>query len=78
MNAAYSSQTCPVCGWVDAKNRHGDVFKCQKCGFTCDADQVSGINLKMRLHDEEITRYMPYKKVKELLLQRYYQKQQAN
>jgi transposase len=77
-NAAYSSQTCPMCGWVDAKNRHGDVFKCQKCGFTCDADQVSGINLKGRLHDEEITRYTPYKKVKEILLQRYYQKQQAN
>ncbi|SHF18226.1 ABC transporter [Desulfofundulus australicus DSM 11792] len=27
---------------VDAKNRHGNLFKCPKCGFTCDADQVSG------------------------------------
>lgn len=78
VNAAYSSQTCPMCGWLDAKNRHGDVFKCRKCSFTTDADNVAALNLKLRLHDEEITRYMPYKKVKELLLQRYYQKQQAN
>ena len=80
-NAAYSSQTCPVCGWVDAKNRSGDVFKCQKCGFTCDADQVSSINLKRRLHDEEITRCTLHKKVKEILLRRHEEglkKQQAN
>lgn len=78
VNAAYSSQTCPMCGWVDAKNRRGDVFKCLKCGFEAGADSVAALNLKLRLHDEEITRYMSYKKVKELLLRRYYQKQQAN
>ncbi|NHM27256.1 transposase [Desulfofundulus sp. TPOSR] len=78
VNAAYSSQTCPVCGWVDAKNRCGDVFKCRKCNFEADADNVAALNLKLRLYDEKITRYMPYKNVKELLLQRYYQKQQAN
>lgn len=61
VNAAYSSQTCPMCGWVEAKNRRGDVFKCRKCGFTADADHVAALNLKLRLHDEEITRYMPYK-----------------
>ncbi|CAB3389512.1 zinc ribbon domain-containing protein [Kyrpidia spormannii] len=75
-NAAYSSQGCPQCGWVDAKNRNGDIFKCRQCGFTADADQVAAMNLKKRLHDEEITRYIPYKRVKEILLQRYYQ--QAN
>ena len=74
-NAAYSSQECPECGWVDAKNRHGDIFKCRKCSFAADADHVSALNLKKRLHDGEITRYVPYKKVKELLLQRYQQKQ---
>lgn len=74
-NAAYSSQECPQCGWVDAKNRNGDIFKCRHCGFTADADQVAAINLKKRLHDEEITRYTPYKKVKAILLQRYYLKQ---
>lgn len=77
-NVAYSSQTCPMCGWVDAKNRNGDVFKCRRCGFEADADHVAALNLKTRLYDEEITRYMPYKKVKEILLQRYQEKQQAN
>ncbi|MFZ5435932.1 MAG: zinc ribbon domain-containing protein [Bacillota bacterium] len=28
VNAAYSSQECPRCSWVD-----GDNFKCRKCGF---------------------------------------------
>jgi len=73
-NAAYSSQRCPRCGWVDAKNRHGDEFKCRKCGFISDADQVAAINLKERLYDEEITRYTAHKKVKDILLQRYYVK----
>jgi len=78
VNAAYSSQECPECGWVEAKNRSGDAFKCRKCGFAADADHVAAMNLKKRLHDEEITRYMPYKKIKELLLQRYQARQQAN
>ncbi|WP_035107505.1 zinc ribbon domain-containing protein [Desulfovirgula thermocuniculi] len=71
VNAAYSSQTCPVCGWVDPQNRKGDIFECRECGFTADADQVAAMNLKARLHDEEITRYTPRSKVKEILLRRY-------
>lgn len=78
VNAAYSSQVCPMCGWVEAKNRHGDVFKCRKCGFEADADNVAALNLKLRLYDTEITRHMPYKRVKELLLRRYHQRQQSN
>ncbi len=74
VNAAYASQECPVCHWVDPQNRNGDVFKCRKCGFTGDADQVNAVNVKGRLHDEEITRYTPYRKVKEILLRRYYEK----
>jgi transposase len=77
-NAAYSSQECPDCGWVDAGNRHGDVFKCRKCGFTADADQVAAINLKKRMKDKEITRHTPYKRVKQLLLQRYRDKREAS
>lgn len=75
VNAAYTSQTCPKCGWVGAKNRHGDVFTCRRCGYTADADYVAAVNLKSRLHDEEITRYMPYKEVKEVLIRRYRKKQ---
>ncbi len=75
VNAAYTSQQCPQCGWVDARNRSGDTFKCRKCGFTADADLVGAVNLKTRLLDTEITRYTPYRKVKEILLQRYQQRQ---
>ncbi|MFZ5436913.1 MAG: hypothetical protein ACOZCF_11580 [Bacillota bacterium] len=28
-----------MCGWLDAKNRSGDNFKCRKCGFDADVDQ---------------------------------------
>ncbi|WP_041570908.1 zinc ribbon domain-containing protein [Candidatus Desulforudis audaxviator] len=77
-NAAYSSQTCPMCGWLDTKNRSGDNFKCRKCGFDADVDHVAAMNLKRRLRDAEISRYTPHEKVKGVLLRRYYQKQQAN
>ena len=70
-NAAYSSQACPECGWVDPRNREGDGFTCRKCGFAADADRVAARNLKGRLHDEEITRHTPRKKVKQILLSRY-------
>ena len=34
VNAAYTSQTCPVstCGDVHKDNRHGERFHCLKCG----------------------------------------------
>lgn len=75
VNAAYTSQQCPQCGWVDARNRSGDTFQCRKCGFSADADLVGAVNLKTRLRDTAITRYILYRKVKEILLQRYQQRQ---
>ncbi len=33
-----TSQRCPVCGFVDADNRHGDHFKCLRCGVELHAD----------------------------------------
>jgi transposase len=36
--AAYSSQTCSVCGYVDKANRHGETFYCLKCGYAEHAD----------------------------------------
>ncbi|MGB9826741.1 MAG: zinc ribbon domain-containing protein, partial [Desulfofundulus sp.] len=74
VNVAYASQECPVCHWVDPRNRDGDIFKCRRCGFTADADQVNAINVKNRLHDEEITKHTPYRKVKEVLLRRHYER----
>ncbi|MBE3564008.1 MAG: transposase [Hydrogenibacillus schlegelii] len=71
VNAAYSSQTCPVCGFVDAKNRNGDRFHCQNCGFTGDADHVAAMNILARLHDPEIRRSTPKEKVLAILKQRF-------
>ncbi|MBE3564062.1 MAG: transposase [Hydrogenibacillus schlegelii] len=71
VNAAYSSQTCPACGSVDAKNRNGDRFHCRQCGFTGDADHVAAINILARLHDPEIRRSMAKEKVLAILKRRY-------
>lgn len=32
INPAYSSQTCPACGFVDNRSRNGDGFCCVACG----------------------------------------------
>src|SRR5262245_16841250 len=32
VNPAYTSQTCPECGYLEKANRKGDEFQCQKCG----------------------------------------------
>src|SRR5262249_17527972 len=41
VNPAYTSQTCPECGYLEKSNRKGDVFQCQKCGHRGDADQIA-------------------------------------
>lgn len=71
VNAAYSSQTCPSCGFVDAKNRNGDRFRCRNCGFTGDADHVAAVNILARLHDPEIRRSTPKEKVFAILKRRF-------
>ncbi len=71
VNTAYSSQTCPACGWVSRDNRHGDTFLCQKCRHRDDADRVAASNLKARLNDPEITLWAPRERVKVILLKRY-------
>lgn len=71
VNPAYSSQTCPACGFVHKDNRQGDKFQCLHCGHTDDADRVAAINLKARLFDPEIRLWTPKAKVKEILLARF-------
>jgi putative transposase len=47
--AAYSSQTCSVCGHVDAANRASQaVFRCTSCGHTEHADLNAPKVLKQR------------------------------
>jgi transposase len=71
VNAAYTSQTCPICGSVHKKNRIADKFKCTNCAFEGQADQVAAMNLVERYHDQEITRYMPHGVVKQILTARF-------
>ena len=49
----YSSQTCPVCGHIDAKSRNGKQFHCTLCGHTDDADHNASVVLKNRATDQE-------------------------
>ena len=49
VDAAYTSQECSVCGYVDAGNRRTrDEFKCLECGFSCGADVNASRNIVMR------------------------------
>lgn len=49
VDPAYSSQTCPVCGFTDSGNRLGSLFRCGRCGHEGHADVVAAINLVGRV-----------------------------
>jgi len=75
----YTSQVCPICGWLDKNNRHGSKFRCRRCGFSADADVVGALNIGERFSDVELLalaeRYwydkdLRREKIKELLLAR--------
>ena len=46
----YTSQQCPVptCGHIDSRNRVGEIFKCQACGYSGNADIVAALNIEGR------------------------------
>jgi putative transposase len=50
VHAAYTSQTCPVCGHVHENNRKSqECFKCECCGYEANADENSSVNIKNRV-----------------------------
>jgi putative transposase len=49
VSPTYTSQRCSKCGWVRKGNRKSKRFKCDKCGFTQDADLNASINLSLEL-----------------------------
>jgi transposase len=71
VNAAYSSQTCPACGYLDPLNRKRDRFQCLNCGTVLDADTAASRNLKARLDDPDIQLWTSTKRVREILVQRF-------
>jgi len=69
INAAYTSQMCSKCGCLG--KRTGDTFHCTKgCGAVMQADQNAAVNVLARLHDKELHRWLPFTKVKQILLER--------
>jgi len=46
-----TSRTCPACGSVSKKNRKTrDIFECQLCGFTADADTNAAENIRRAVY----------------------------
>jgi IS605 OrfB family transposase len=70
VNAAYTSQMCSKCGCLGGI-RTGDTFHCASlCGVVMQADLNAAINVKARSDDKELHRWLPFKKVKQILLER--------
>ena len=44
----YTSQTCPSCNHIDRGNRSGEMFQCQSCGYTDNADINASRNILNR------------------------------
>jgi len=55
VNARKSSITCPVCGYIDKRNRiDKEVFRCRRCNFTFNAQYVACLNLFSRSDDGKV------------------------
>ncbi len=67
VNPAYTSQTCPRCGYVSSKNRSGINFRCKACGFKSHADWVGSINILGRSKMKNIGTDDDPSEVKEVL-----------
>ncbi len=52
----YTSQRCPVCGYIDKKNRDKKrhIFCCGKCGYRSNDDRAAAMNI-MKLGREKLT-----------------------
>jgi len=71
VNPAYTSQTCPSCGYISRSNRRGTQFICKSCGRISHADVVGAINLLRRSEDKQINGYDNPSEVKTLLRERF-------
>ena len=65
--AAYSSQCCPECKFVDRGNRKNNKFLCLSCGYEGHADVVGARNLLERAHNKLFTRFTAKEKVRKIL-----------
>ncbi|MCP4104761.1 MAG: transposase [Desulfobacteraceae bacterium] len=73
--AAYSSQECSRCGYVDKKNRPAqEIFKCRFCNHSENADVNASRNIAKRFGDAEVKGVTDYRKLKPLLLERFFRR----
>ena len=68
VNAAYTSQMDSQTKRLEGR-RVGDKFYCVS-GDVLQADHNAAVNVKDRIYDKQISLYMPYQKVREILLSR--------
>jgi hypothetical protein len=79
VKAAYSSQECPRCHFVDRANRpHQQTFCCVVCGYKEQADRKAAHTLADRWGDKELVACRDQKAVKALLLKRHENWKQKN
>lgn len=71
VNCAYSSQACPICGWVHKGNRNGDKFQCLFCRHTAESDFTAAVEIERRGSDPDISLSTPKEQVKQTLLARF-------
>lgn len=55
----YTSQTCSVCGHVDALSRDGQTFFCTSCCYLCHADVNAAKNILVRGQTSNTTGTVP-------------------
>jgi hypothetical protein len=72
VKAAYSSQECSRCHYVDRANRpNQQTFLCRVCGYRNHADSNASQNLASRFGDNELAACKGEKEVKTLLISRH-------
>jgi len=72
VHAAYSSQECPRCHYVDRANRPTQqTFKCVVCGYEDHADHKAAVTLAGRWGDRELAACRGKKEIKALLMTRH-------
>ena len=71
VNAAWTSLTCPRCGYPSRDNRSGERFVCGACRYAGNADAVAATNILRRGSDRAITRYMRKDRVLQILEERW-------
>jgi IS605 OrfB family transposase len=71
INPAFTSVTCPDCGFFSKANRKGDKFLCRICGSAGAADRIAAHNILQRKDDEEITLRTTKFEVRRILTQRF-------